>query len=144
MLVTEKEQLIHEALLKGKRYDVIAKELGVSVKTITKVSKKIGSVSSLRVVQMLEQGKTPLQIMEAMQTDIKSVKQLWDDWAPMYDKAKQTEAEHEGKLDETLRVLIAVWGNVKGFCLKDLFPIFNLEEPCPRCGHKQFRPKKEE
>ncbi len=80
---TQKEAEIEEALLEGKRWNVIAKELHVSNRTIAKVSKRMKEVSPSQVFKMFDEGSSPMKVVVETNKDPTEVMEWFKAWLEM-------------------------------------------------------------
>ncbi len=85
---TTVEQEIEKALLEGARWNVIAKTLHVSNRTIAKVSKRMNEVKSppppaSQVFTMFEKGTSPMDIVKDTNADPEIILEWFDAWLNM-------------------------------------------------------------
>ena len=85
---TEVEAQIEKALLRGERWNVIAKTLHVSNRTIAKVSKRLGELSPSQVFKMFDEGRSPIDIVMKTNQDPAKIKQWFKDWIEMHEDMK--------------------------------------------------------
>jgi len=81
---TRVEAHIQKALLQGRRYDAIAKELRVSTKTIAKVAKEIREISPTRVFEMFDNGITPWDVVKKTNADPTKINEWFKAWVEMH------------------------------------------------------------
>jgi len=95
-----REAEIETALKEGKRYDVIAKELRVSTKTIAKVAKKMSELSPIKAVEMFEQGKSAIDVVKETNEDITKIANWYKSWVD----AVEAEIKYEGLKEKHERI----------------------------------------
>lgn len=83
LLRTEKEAEIEKALLQGKRWNVIAKTLHVSNRTIAKVAKRMKEVSPSQAFKMFEEGASPMQVVVVTNEKPATIRSWFEDWLKM-------------------------------------------------------------
>ena len=83
LLRTEKEAEIEKALLEGERWNVIAKTLHVSVRTIAKVAKRMREVSPSKVFNMFEKGFSPMRVVIETNKDPATITEWFKEWIEM-------------------------------------------------------------
>ena len=105
---TEVEAKIEELLSEGTRWNVIAKTLHVSNRTIAKVSKRMDEPTSpppsvSEVFEMFDDGKEPTDVVKETNADPTKIREWFNEWLTMkkgwrdWQEFKTIASEKDGK-----------------------------------------------
>lgn len=83
---TDKEAEIEKALLEGTRWNIIAKTLHVSNRTIAKVAKRLNELSPSQVFKMFEKGDSPIDIVIKTNGEPKKITEWFEEWKTQNEK----------------------------------------------------------
>ena len=91
--------------MQGKTYSEIISELEVSPRTIAKVAKRMREPSPSSILEMFEQGLTPIDIVRELDCDFGYLTKLHTDWVTVYENMKRLEGTDYDKIVEARKKL---------------------------------------
>lgn len=153
----EKQELIQEALRRGKGYKEIASEFRVSFRDISKVAKDMDSLAPFDVFDRVVEGLTPQDIAEETGAEFDDVRRLYQQCVELLEYV----ARHEAALKNLrgagllarMRVALKEKTGIaehqqtsespakRYACARCGEPLADApsSERCPKCGHTKYK-----